>query len=76
MQVKFDEVKKIADQKEQTKAVGNPSGKFVPDINNKERNLACQFLDHTLAGRDFLKLDLRELTDLTKIGEGAAAVVY
>ena len=49
---------------------------FKPDINNKERNLACQFLDYTLSGREFLKIDLKELTNLKKIGEGAAAVVY
>lgn len=77
MQEKLQEdLNKSSERKQEQQKVIQPGSKFVPDVNNKERNLACQFLDHTLAGRDFLKIDLRELMNLVKIGEGAAAVVF
>ena len=79
MQAKLDEANRKMEQRQKEEVKVNTSSKgrgFQPDINNKERNLACQFLDDTLSGREFQKIDLKELTDLKKIGEGAAAVVY
>lgn len=52
------------------------SKEWVPDIDNKEKNLAVQFLEHTLKGREFQNLDLRDIIAPKQIGEGAAAIVY
>ena len=49
---------------------------FVPDPDNKEVNLAVQFLDYTLRGREFLKIDMKTVSNMERIGEGAAAVVF
>ena len=79
MQKQLDEANKKMQEQAASESKGSkPSEKsgFQPDLENQERNLACQFLDYTLTGREFLKIDLRELTNLKKIGEGAAAVVY
>ena len=76
MQARLDQATK---QREEEKASYQKMAKnrgFEPDIDNKERNLACQFLDYALNGREFQKIELKELTNLKKIGEGAAAVVY
>lgn len=49
---------------------------WVPDPANKDKNLAIQFLDYTLRGREFLKININEIKDMKQIGEGAAAEVY
>jgi serine/threonine protein kinase len=48
----------------------------VPEPDNKEKNLAVQFLDFTLRGREFLKLDMAHIKDMKHIGAGAAAEVF
>lgn len=56
MQAKLDEANKKMEQRQKEEVKVNTSSKdrgFQPDINNKERNLACQFLDYTLSGREF-----------------------
>lgn len=73
-----DMAKKIEEMTTQSSSAQsqNDSGKFQPDINNQTKNLAEQFIDFALRGRDYLKIDLKELMNLKQIGEGAAAVVY
>lgn len=48
----------------------------MPDPENKEKNLAVQFLDYIFRGREYLKIEMSEIKDLVKIGAGAAADVF
>ena len=54
--------------------VGKKQGEWKPDPSDTQRNLAVQFIDHTV--KDFQKISLKQITNPVKIGEGAAAVVY
>ena len=54
--------------------MGKKQGEWKPDPSDKQRNLAVQFIDHTV--KDFQKISLKQISNPVKIGEGAAAVVY
>ena len=49
---------------------------FTPDIENKQKNLAVQFIDFILRNKPSQKINVHDLQGMSKIGEGAAANVF